>query len=169
MNKKEFYLINEKIKAKNVRITGENIESKIIDLEDALKLSYSMNMDLVLINNNVEPPICKITDYKKFIYEKRLKEKLKNKKQKNNKLKEIRFTYNTGEHDINFKLNHAISFLEKGDKVKATIIFSGREITFKEQGELLLLNFYNKLKDYGKLENLPKLENKKLWVIINPK
>jgi translation initiation factor IF-3 len=171
MRKTEKYNINKQIRSPKVRITGDDIESKIVDIKEALNIAHSKNLDLVEIVPNSNPPVCKIIDFKKFLYEKKLKEKEMEKSQRKNasKIKEIRLTYNTGEHDLNFKLKHAINFLEKGDKVKATIFFSGREITFKEQGELLLLKFVDELKEIGKPENLPKLENKKMWIIISPK
>lgn len=170
MRKTEKYNINKQIRAPKVRITGENIESKIVDIKEALNIALSKGLDLVEIVPNSNPPVCKIIDFKKFLYEKKQKDKEMQKSQRKNaaKIKEIRLTYNTGEHDFNFKLKHAINFLEKGDKVKATIFFSGREITFKEQGELLLLKFVDELKDIGKPENLPKLENKRMWIIIYP-
>jgi translation initiation factor IF-3 len=163
--------INEEISSPTIRITGDNIESRIIDIEEALKISKINKLDLVEIVPNAKPPVCKMINYQKFLYEKKqkLKEIKKLNKKNTTKIKEIRFTYNTGEHDFNFKLKHALNFLEKGDKVKATIYFSGREIQFNKQGELLLLNFIDKLKKFGKIEQLPKLDKKRMWVLINPK
>ena len=108
-------------------------------------------------------------DYNKFLYEKKQRDKENQKNNKKTKLKEIRMTYNTGDHDFNFKLNHAINFLKDGDKVKAFIFFSGREINFRHIGELLLLKFIDNLKDYGKIDSMPKQDGPRLWVIISPK
>lgn len=171
MNKQDFYNINNEIRSDFVRVTGDNIESKIVKLSEALKIAKDMNLDLVQIVSNTNPPICKITDFQKFLYEKKFKEKELKKNQRKSiiKTKEIRLTYNTGEHDFNFKLNNAKEFLKKSNKVKISMVFSGREIQYKNQGELLLLKFIDELNDLGKIENLPKLENKKLWVLVNPK
>lgn len=171
MNKNNMYKVNNQITSQKVRITGDGIKCEIVDLLKALNIAKSKNLDLVEIVPKANPPVCKVIDFKKFLYNKKQKEKENEKNQRKNKskLKELRFTYNTGEHDFNFKLKHAKNFLENGDKVKANVFFSGREIQFKEQGKLLLLRFIESLKDYGKIEQLPKLENKKMWVIINPK
>lgn len=168
MSKKETTeRINKQIRnVYEVRIVGDGIESKIVSFYEALKLAENMEMDLVEINPNSNPPICKIVDYSKLLYERKQKEKNKPKKIK---IKEIRFTYNTGEHDFNFKLNHAKEFLKEGDKVKAFVFFSGRENNYVDQGNILLLKFIDALSDVGKPESLPKLEGKRLWVMISPK
>jgi len=166
---KNFFRVNEKIKSPKVRITGKDIESQIVDISEALKIATDMKLDLVEIVPNANPPVCKIIEFQKFIYEKKQKERENKKSQKKTKVKEIRFTYNTGDHDFNFKLKHAINFLEKGDKVKTTVWFHGREIQFADQGELLILRFVDALKEYGKIESMPKLENKRMSVTINPK
>lgn len=168
MSKKEASeRINRQIRnVYEVRIVGEGIESRVVSFHEALQLSVDMDMDLVEINPTANPPICKIVDYSKLLYERKQKEKNKPKKIK---VKEIRFTYNTGEHDFNFKLNHAKEFLKDGDKVKAFVFFSGRENKYVDQGNILLLKFIDALNDIGKPESLPKLEGKRLWVMISPK
>jgi len=171
MTKKTFFKVNNKITSPEVRITGDNIESKVVKLSEALQIANNMKLDLVEIVPNSKPPVCKIVDFQKFIYEKKQKDKDMKKNQKKHamKIKELRFTYNTGEHDYKFKLKHAINFLERGDKVKGVVFFSGREIQFIDHGELLLLRFVDDLKDYGKIESMPKLDGKRLSVIITPK
>jgi len=170
MNKESTERINYQIRnIKNVRIVGENIDSRIVTIQEALSLATELGLDLVEISPNSEPPVCKIVDYNKFLYEKKQKDKIQKQNNKKIKVKELRFTYNTGEHDFNFKLNHAINFLKDGNKVKAYVFFSGREQSYVEMGKLLLLNFIADLKDYGKVENLPKLEGKKMWVMVSPK
>jgi len=171
-NKKHsYYKINRDIKSPTVRITGEGIESRVVTIHYALELSASRKEDLIEIVSKANPPVCKIIEFQKFLYEKKLKEKQMKKiqKQKTSKIKELRFTYNTGEHDFNFKLKHAVGFLTKGDKVKAYVRFMGREIQFFDQGKLLLLNFVDKLSEYGKIEQMPVLNNKRLSVVIVPK
>jgi translation initiation factor IF-3 len=134
-----------------------------------LEIAKEMELDLVEIVANAEPPVCKIVDYKKFLYEQ--KKKAKEIKAKATKviIKEIRFGPNTDEHDFNFKLKHAIKFLEEGSKVKAFVFFKGRSIVYKEQGEVLLLRFAQALEDYGKVESLPQLEGKRMIIFIAPK
>lgn len=172
MNKKKnHYKVNQQIKSPKVRITGKDIESRIVDIEEAISIAESKKLDLIEIVPNANPPVCKIIDLKKFLYELNQKDKEMRKNQRKNivKTKEIRFTYNIGEHDFNFKLNHAKEFLKKNDKVKAVIFFKGREIQFKEQGEIILLKLIDSLKDFGKPESLPKLEGRKMWAFIKPK
>lgn len=162
--------INGQIKNVNmVRIVGEGIESKVVSLNEALKIAQDTCMDLVEINSNSNPPICKIVDYGKFQYEKKQKDKLQKQNSKKIKIKEIRFTYNTGDHDFDFKLNHAVNFLKDGNKVKAFVQFSGRESNYVNLGNIILLKFIDSLSEHGKPESLPKMEGKKLWVVINPK
>jgi translation initiation factor IF-3 len=170
MGKDEYFRINEKIKSPKVRLVGDGIKSKIVDLREALDIAGEKNLDLVEIVPKSKPPVCKVVDFNKFLYERKQKEKEQEKMNRKNavKVKDLRFTYNTGDHDFNFKLNHAKDFLEKGNKVKAFVYFSGREIHFQDQAKVLLLRFVEKLKDYGKIEQLPKFENKKMWVMINP-
>lgn len=168
-NELDTYRINEYIKAHMVRLVGENVENGIFSVKDALRMAEELDLDLVEISPSVNPPVCKIIDYKKFLYEK--KKKVKEIKAKTAKvvIKEIRFGPNTDEHDFNFKLKHAIKFLEEGAKVKADVFFRGRSIVYKEQGELILLRFAQELEEYGKVEALPKLEGKRMMMIIAPK
>lgn len=171
MNKKETTeRINKQIRGVNdVRIVGEGIESRVINIQEALKIAEDMGLDLVEINPDAKPPVCKIVDYGKLLYERKQKDKLQKQNNKKVKVKELRFTYNTGDHDFNFKLKHAINFLEEGNKVKAFVFFSGREMNYIEMGNLLLLKFINELNEYGKPENLPKMDGRKLWVMVAPK
>lgn len=150
-------------------MVGEGIESQVVSLQDALRMAENAGLDLVEISPNAEPPVCKIIDYKKFLYE--LKRKQKEIKAKASKIvvKEIRFGPQTDDHDFNFKLNHAKKFLSEGAKVKAYVFFKGRSIIFKEQGEVLLLRFANELEEYGKVESLPVLEGKRMIMLISPK
>ena len=167
-NPKDQFRTNRNIQAKEVRITGENIESRIISLEEALKISSDLELDLIEINSNTTPPICKVYDYSKFLYEKKKKDK-ENKSQNKHTLKEIKLGPNIQKHDIDFKLKNSKKFLELGDKLKVHIQFKGRQIMYKEQGELILLQFIESLSDVGKPEALPKMEGKNMYVIITPK
>ncbi|MBM3420798.1 MAG: translation initiation factor IF-3 [Bacteroidetes bacterium] len=161
--------INNRITARVVRVVGEGIEQQVMSIQDALKLADEMELDLVEISPTADPPVCKITDYQKFLYQ--LKKKQKEMKAKAAKIvvKEIRFGPNTDEHDYNFKLKHAIKFLEEGAKVRAYVFFKGRSILFKEQGEVLLLRFASDLEEYGKVEQLPRLEGKRMIISLAPK
>jgi translation initiation factor IF-3 len=141
----------------------------VISLEDAIKLADSMELDLVEISPNAKPPVCKIIDYKKYLYDQKKKKKALKSKQTKVVIKEIRFGPNTDEHDFNFKLNHAKKFLSEGAKVKAYVFFKGRTIVFKDRGEVLLLRFVDELEDYGVPEAMPKLEGKKMIINLNPK
>jgi len=171
MNKKEATeRINRQIRGVDeVRIVGEGIESRVVSIQEALSIAERMELDLVEISPNAKPPICKIVDYGKLLYERKQKEKLQRQNNKKTKVKELRFTYNTGDHDFNFKLKHAINFLEEGNKVKALVFFSGREMNYIEMGNLLLLKFVNALSNYGKVEDMPKMDGRRLWVMISPK
>ena len=146
-----------------------DIESKIISIKEALHKASQMNLDLVEISPNAEPPVCKLIDYKKFIYDQKKKQKAIKAKTVKVVVKELRFGPNTGEHDFNFKLKHAIRFLEDGFKVKAFVFFRGRTIIFKEQGEILLLRLAQALEEVGVIENMPKLEGKKMIMMISSK
>ena len=176
MNKKRFtrrvkkkqHRINEEISAGFVRIVGENIESKIVSLEEALLTARKNNLDLVEISPNIDPPVCKVIDYKKFVYDQKKKQKVIKKKSIKVIIKELRFGPNTEEHDFNFKLNHAKKFLTDGAKVKAFVFFRGRTIIFKEKGEILLLRLAQELEDLGVVEIMPKLEGKKMTMVIAP-
>ena len=161
--------INQRIIARVVRVVGEEIESQVMSLQDALRLADSMELDLVEISPTADPPVCRIADYQKFLYQQKKKQKEIKAKTAKVIIKEIRFGPNTDDHDYNFKLKHAIKFLEEGAKVKAYVFFKGRSILFKEQGEVLLLRFANDLEEYGKADQLPKLEGKRMIVSFSPK
>jgi len=152
-----------------VRVVGEGVEPGVYPIEKALQIAREVGVDLVEIAPTAEPPVCRVIDYKKFLYE--LKKKQKEIKAKTAKVivKEIRFGPQTDDHDFNFKKNHAVKFLQEGAKVRAFVLFRGRSIVFKEQGELLLLRFANELEEYGKAEQLPLLEGKKMIMLIAPK
>ena len=166
---KELYRTNEKIRVKEVRLVGENVEQGVYSIQDALRIAEEQELDLVEISPNAVPPVCRITDYQKFLYQQ--KKRLKEQKAKSTKVvvKEIRFGPQTDDHDYNFKLKHAKGFLEEGAKVKAYVFFKGRSILFKEQGEVLLLRFANDLEDYGRVEQLPVLEGKRMTIQLSPK
>lgn len=151
-----------------VRLVGDNIESDIYSFEEALRLADQAELDLVEIVPNAEPPVCRIVDYQKFLYEKKKKEKELKAKTAKTVIKEIRFGPNTDEHDFNFKVKHAMKFLEEGSKVKAYVHFKGRSIAYKEKGEIILLKFAQELEDYGKVEQLPKLEGNKMFLHLAP-
>jgi len=161
--------INNRITARVVRVVGDDIETQIISIQDALKLADKMELDLVEISPNADPPVCKIIDYQKFLYQQKKKHKEIKAKASKIVVKEIRFGPNTDDHDYNFKLKHAMKFLEEGAKVRAYVFFKGRSILFKEQGEVLLLRFANDLEEFGKPEQLPKLEGKRMIVSFAPK
>jgi translation initiation factor IF-3 len=140
-----------------------------LSIQDAIKLADEMELDLVEISPTADPPVCKITDYQKFLYQLKKKQKETKAKAARIVVKEIRFGPNTDDHDYNFKLKHAMRFLEDGDKVRAYVFFKGRSILFKEQGEVLLLRFANDLEEYGKVEQLPRLEGKRMIISLAPK
>ena len=152
-----------------VRVVGDEIEAEVMSIQDALKLADKMELDLVEISPNADPPVCKIVDYQKFLYQQKKKQKEIKAKAAKIIVKEIRFGPNTDEHDYNFKLKHAIRFLEEGAKVRAYVFFKGRSILFKEQGEVLLLRFANDLEEYGKVEQLPRLEGKRMIISFSSK
>jgi len=141
----------------------------VYSVEEAIKLAEERGLDLVEISPKADPPVCKITDYSKFKYEQKKKQKEMKAKAHKTVLKEIRFGPNTDEHDFNFKLKHAINFLKDGSKVKAYVHFVGRTIVFKERGEILLLKFAQALEEYAKVEQLPKLEGKRMFLMLSPK
>lgn len=159
---------NEEITATEVRLVGENIESDIYPIAVAIKIAKDQGVDLVEVVPNAEPPVCRVIEYHKFLYEKKKKEKEMKAKTAKSVLKEIRFGPNTDEHDFNFKVKHAIKFLEDGAKVKAYVHFKGRSIAYKEKGEILLLKFAQELADYGKVELLPKLEGNRMFLNLTP-
>ena len=150
-------------------MVGEGGEPNIVSLDEALKIARNLNLDLVEISPKAEPPVCKIIDYKKFIYDQKKKQKAIKSKAQKVVIKELRFGPNTGEHDFDFKLKHAKSFLEDGSKVKAFVFFRGRSIIFKDQGQILLLRLAQALEDIGVVETMPKLDGKKMIMIIAPK
>jgi translation initiation factor IF-3 len=160
---------NNMIRVPEVRLVGENIEPGVYRIQEALAMAEAQALDLVEISPNAAPPVCRIIDYKKFLYEKKKKEKEMKANAKVSEVKEIRFTPNTDDHDFDFKSKHAEKFLKEGDKVKAYVQFKGRAIMFKERGELLLLKFAERLAEFGALEGMPKLEGKRMLVIIAPK
>lgn len=168
-DKKIRYRINEQIRAREVRIVGEGIESTVMPTHKAVQLAQSRELDLVEISPNAEPPVCRLVEYSKFLYQQKKKQKELKAKQVKVEIKEIRFGPQTDDHDYAFKLKHARGFLEEGDKVKAYVFFRGRSILFKEQGEVLLLRFASDLEDLGKVEQLPKLEGKRMFMFVAPK
>ena len=161
--------INEQIRAKEVRIVGDEVESKVYPIAQALRLAEEHGADLVEISPNAQPPVCRIIDYSKFLYQLKKRQKEQKAKQVKVNVKEIRFGPQTDDHDYNFKLKHAKGFLEDGDKVKAYVFFKGRSILFKEQGEVLLLRFANDLEDYAKVDQMPILEGKRMTIQLSPK
>ncbi len=160
---------NHMIKVPEVRLIGENLEPGVYSLFDANKIAKEQELDLVEISPGAKPPVCRIIDYNKFLYEEKKKKKEMKAKSKTSEVKEIRFTPNTDDHDFEFKVKHAEKFLKEGDKVKAHVQFKGRAIMFKERGEILLLKFADSLKDVGSLESMPKMEGKRMLVMFAPK
>jgi translation initiation factor IF-3 len=165
----EQYLVNEQIRARDVRIVGDDIEPRVVPIREALRIADEKELDLVMISPNAVPPVCRVVDFSKFIYQLKKKQKEAKAKQVKIEVKEIRFGPQTDDHDYNFKLKHAIGFLQDGDKVKAYVFFKGRSILFKDQGEKLLARFTADLEEYGKLEQTPLLEGKKMIIFISPK
>ncbi len=161
--------INERITAPMVRVVGENVDNEIHSIKDALKIADEMGLDLVEISPNANPPVCKLMDYKKFLFDQKKKQKEIKAKATKVVVKEIRLGPQTDDHDFEFKLNHAKRFLEEGAKVKVEVFFHGRSIAYKEQGEIMLLRFAQALQDYGKLEAMPKLEGKRMMMMVAPK
>ena len=160
---------NHMIRVPQVRLVGENVEVGVYPILEAQKMANDQGLDLVEISPQADPPVCKIIDYNKFLYEKKKKEKEMKAKSKVSEVKEIRFTPNTDDHDFDFKSKHAENFLKDGNKVKAYVQFKGRAIMFKERGELLLLKFAERLVQVGTLESMPKLEGKRMFAIFAPK
>jgi len=165
----EPYRVNERITAARVRVVGENIKVDVYPIQVAIKLAQDQGLDLVEISPNADPPVCKVIDYSKFKYEQKKKQKeIKSNAQKT-VVKEIRFGPNTDEHDFNFKVKHAVNFLKEGAKVKSYVHFAGRSIVYKERGEILLLKFAQSLEEIGKVEQMPKLEGKRMYMMVAPK
>jgi translation initiation factor IF-3 len=167
-NLKNQYRINEQIRVREVRIVGDN-GSTVVPTRDALNMAREQGVDLVEISPNANPPVCRLIDYSKFLYQQKKRQKEMKAKQVKVEVKEIRFGPQTDEHDYQFKLKHAKEFLEEGNKVRAYVFFRGRSILFKEQGEVLLLRFANDLEDVGKVESMPSLEGKKMFLYLAPK
>lgn len=166
---KNNYRINEQIRSREVRLVGDDVESTVMPTHKAIQLAEQKGVDLVEISPNAQPPVCRLIDYSKFLYQQKKRQKELKAKQVKIEVKEIRFGPQTDEHDYNFKLKHAKDFLTEGDKVKAYVFFRGRSILFKEQGEVLLLRFANDLEEYGKVEQMPVLEGKRMIIFIAPK
>lgn len=152
-----------------MRVVGENIKVDVYPTSAAIKLAQELGLDLVEISPNADPPVCKVIDYSKFKYEQKKKQKEIKANAQKTVVKEIRFGPNTEDHDFNFKVKHAINFLQEGAKVKAYVHFVGRSIVYKERGEILLLKFAQALEEYGKVELLPKLEGKRMYMMLTPK
>ena len=165
---KSQYRINDMIRVREVRIVGDE-GSTVVPIRDALNMAREQGVDLVEISPNANPPVCRLIDYSKFLYQQKKRQKEMKAKQVKVEVKEIRFGPQTDEHDYQFKLKHAREFLEEGNKVRAYVFFRGRSILFKEQGEVLLLRFANDLEEVGKVESMPSLEGKKMFLYLAPK
>ncbi|MBR9854577.1 MAG: translation initiation factor IF-3 [Algicola sp.] len=161
--------INEKIKAREVRLVGDNVEMGVYPISKAREIANEQELDLVEISPNAEPPVCKVMDYKKFLYEQKKRDKAMKAKASKVVVKEIRFGPQTDDHDYDFKKRHAEKFLKDGAKLKAYVFFKGRSIVYKDQGEILLLKLAQELEDLGKVEQMPKLEGKRMTMFIAPK
>ena len=170
-NKKISHRINEEIRHPKVRIIGDKIETKVCSLQEALKIAESFDTDLVEINSNANPPICRIIKYDKFLYEEKRRQREVDRKNREQMVdvKEIRLSPNIDNHDIEFKGKHAINFLTEGDKVKIVMQFKGRQIVYMEKGKKTILEFVQSLSEYGAPESLPKTEGKKMFIIISPR
>ena len=166
---REQHRINDRIRVPEVRLVGENVTEGVYSTREALRIADDQGLDLVEIAPMANPPVCRIIDYKKFVYQQKKKQKELKAKAVKVTVKEIRFGPQTDDHDYNFKLKHAINFLKEGSKVKAFVFFRGRSILFKEQGEVLLLRFANDLEEYAKVESMPIMEGKRMSVMLSPK
>lgn len=169
VKKEPEHLINERINVPIVRVVGDGMEPAIMNTKEALAKAYNEGLDLVMISPSANPPVCKIIEYQKYVYEQKKKEKERKANSTKVVIKEIRLSPQTDEHDFDFKLKHAIRFLQEGNKVKVDVFFRGRAIVYKEQGETQLLKFAEALMEYGKPEAMPKLEGKRMLMIIAPK
>lgn len=165
----EPYRVNERITAPRVRVVGENIKVDVYPTSVAIKLAQEQGLDLVEISPNADPPVCKVIDYSKFKYEQKKKQKEIKQNALKTVVKEIRFGPNTDDHDFDFKVKHAINFLKEGSKVKSYVHFAGRSIVYKERGEILLLRFAQALEEFGKVEQMPHLEGKRMFLLLAPK
>ena len=168
-NKKNQYRVNDQIRVREVRIVGDDIESTVVPIRKALQMAEEMGVDLVEISPNANPPVCRLIDYSKFLYQQKKKAKEMKAKQVKMEVKEIKFGPQTAEADYNFKLRHAKEFIGDGNKVKAYVFFKGRSILFKEQGEVLLLRLANDMEEIAKVENMPVLEGKRMSIMLAPK
>jgi len=166
---KPYFRINHKISANEVRLVGDNIEPGVYTTRKALQMAREQELDLVEISPKAKPPVCRIVEYKKFLYDKKKKEKELKARQVKTVVKEIRFTPNTDDHDFEFKARHAEKFLQEGAKVKAYVQFRGRNILFKDRGELMLLKFAQRLEEVGAVEQMPKLEGRRMHLFLSPK
>lgn len=169
MIKENPHRINRSITADPVRLVGENVEQGIFSLREALQMAADQELDLVEISAKASPPVCKVIDYKKFLYDQKKKQKEIQSKAQKVVIKEIRFGPNTDDHDFEFKKKHAINFLKEGSKLKAYVFFKGRSILYKEKGQILLLKLAQELEDYGTVEKMPALEGKRMIMFIAPK
>ncbi len=161
--------INDRIRVPKIRLVGENVEPGVYETRQALRMADDMDLDLVEISPNADPPVCKIIDYSKFMYDQRKKQKELASKAVKVVIKEIRFGPNTSDNDYDFKKKHAIEFLKAGNKVKAFVFFRGRSIVFKDKGEILLLRLAQDLEEYGKVEHMPSMDGKKMNITLAPK
>ena len=168
-NKKNQYRVNDQIRVREVRIVGDDIESTVVPIRKALQMAEEMGVDLVELSPNANPPVCRLIDYSKFLYQQKKKAKEMKAKQVKMEVKEIKFGPQTAEADYNFKLRHAKEFIGDGNKVKAYVFFKGRSILFKEQGEVLLLRLANDMEEIAKVENMPVLEGKRMSIMLAPK
>ena len=169
VRKEAEHLINERIDVPMVRVVGDGVEPTIMNTKEALRRAYDDGLDLVMISPQANPPVCKIIEYQKFLYEQKKREKERKANSQKIVIKEIRLSPQTDDHDFEFKLNHAIRFLKEGNKVKVDVFFRGRSIVYKEQGEQQLLKFAEALLEYGKPEQMPRLEGKRMLMVIAPK
>nr|CAI78701.1 translation initiation factor 3 [uncultured Flavobacteriaceae bacterium] len=169
VSQEDKHKINSKITAPNVRLVGENVEIGVYSTRDAVKIADEQGLDLVEISPNADPPVCKVMDYKKFLYEQKKRDKVIKAKATKVIIKEIRFGPQTDDHDYEFKKKHAEKFLKEGAKLKAFVFFKGRSIIFKEQGQILLLKLAQDLEEYGKVEQMPRLEGKRMTMFLAPK
>ena len=167
--KEQEHRINEGISAPQVRVVGEHVEPGVYDTFKMIQLARQLEIDLVEISPNADPPVCRLIDYNKFLYERKRKEKEAKAASKAQEMKEIRFTPNTDDHDFNFKVKHSINFLKEGNKVRAYVQFKGRAIAYADRGQVLLLKFAQELEEYGVPDQLPKLEGKKMFITLAPK
>ncbi|MFC5196043.1 MULTISPECIES: translation initiation factor IF-3 [Bizionia] len=169
VNQEDQHKINTKIRVEKVRLVGDNVEVGVYPTKEALAIADEQGLDLVEISPKADPPVCKVMDYKKFLYEQKKREKVLKAKASKVVVKEIRFGPQTDDHDYEFKKKHAEKFLQEGAKLKAFVFFKGRSIVFKEQGQILLLRLAQDLEDLGKVEQMPKLEGKRMTMFIAPK